>query len=70
MKISFSKHAAQRMCERGIQKEEVVSAVLASERVEKRHGKFYAKKKTARGLLEVVFERKSSNLIVVTVYWL
>ncbi|MFA6064482.1 MAG: DUF4258 domain-containing protein [archaeon] len=69
MKVILTKHAEQRALERNISKDEIFDGLVNPYNLEKRNEKNYCQKYTSRGVIEIVFERKDNNLIVITVYW-
>ena len=69
MKIVFTKHAEQRALERNITKDEIIDGLVNPYKLEKIGDKNHCQKYTSRGIIEIVFERIDSNLIVITVYW-
>lgn len=70
MKLVFSNHAEQRIIKRKITKEEVVETIMHPDITLKKHGKYYAQKRTQRGLIEVVYERTEKHIKIITLYWL
>ena len=69
MRIVFTEHAKERIKKRGISEDEVTNTIKHPEKVEKKHGKYYARKNIGRGKIEVVYE-KENYIKVVTVYWI
>jgi hypothetical protein len=69
MQIIFTKHAQRRMVERNIPKEDILDGLANPYRLEKDQNKGTCQKLTPRGIIEIVFEKKDNNLIVITAYW-
>ena len=67
MKIVLTQHVTEHMEERGISEDEVINTVKYSENTRKIDELYYAQKKTAQGIIEVVYE-KQSYIKVITVY--
>lgn len=70
MKVIFTNHSEERAKERNITKEEILEGLINPYKLQKINGKGYCQKITSRGIIEIVFESKENNLIVITVYWL
>jgi hypothetical protein len=69
MNVIFTTHAEQRAKERNITKEEIINGLINPYKLQKTEEKNYCQKMTSRGVIEIVFQRKENNLIVITVYW-
>jgi len=63
----LTRHVKEQMEERGISEDEVINTVKYPEGIRKIDELYYAKKKTAQGMIEVVYE-KQSYIKVITVY--
>ena len=70
MKIIFTLHANQRIKRRKLLNEEVTDAIKNPDKIVKKQGKFYYRKKLNRGSIEVVVEKTENNLNIITVYWI
>jgi hypothetical protein len=68
MRVLFTLHALQRMTDRRILREEIIDAIRAPSRIERRHGKYYVQKQLDRGKIEVCIE-KETHIKVITAYW-
>ncbi len=68
MNVIFTIHAEQRAKERNITKEEIIDCLYNPYKLQKIENKHYCQKITPRGVIEIVFERKENNLIVITAY--
>ena len=62
MEITFTIHAELRLGRRKILKEEVIDAIKFSDKIIKKHSKYYYQKKLNRGTIEVVVEKNENNL--------
>ena len=69
MKIVLTRHVKEQMEERGVSEDEVINTVKYSENTRKIDELYYAQKKTAQSIIEVVYE-KQSYIKVITVYLL
>jgi len=70
MQIHFTKHAFERMKQRGISKEEVLLAINNPEIMIKKHGKHYYRKILIRGNIEIVCDKRENNIKIITLYWI
>ena len=68
MEIIFTQHALERIGKRKILKEEAIDCVRYPDKIHKKHGKHYFQKKTGRGTIEAVCEKKD-YIKIITVYW-
>lgn len=69
MKIVFTLHAKVRLERRKILKAEAIDAIKMPDTALKKQEKYYFQKKFSRGKIEVVCEKTSDYLKVITVYW-
>ena len=69
MPLKFTKHALRRMTVRGISEEEILIAIETPEKTFKKNEKQISTRTLAQGCLEVVFEKKDNDLMVITAYW-
>jgi len=70
MKIEFTIHALDRIKKRKILKQEIIDAIKYSDKIIKKHGKYYYQKKLDRGSIEICCEKTENNIKVITIYWL
>ncbi|MDO8625611.1 MAG: DUF4258 domain-containing protein [Candidatus Diapherotrites archaeon] len=69
MEVIFTRHALARLESRGIVQEMVLDAVRFPTVTLKKYGKYYFLKETQNGTIEVVCEKTTDCLKVITVYW-
>ena len=70
MKITFTIHAKNQINERNILNEEVTDSIHHPDKIIKKYGKHFYRKRLDRGEIEIVCERIENNIKVITVYWL
>ncbi len=70
MKIIFTLHAEERLEKRKVLREEIIDAVNYPTDIEKKHDKYYCRKRLNRGMIEIVYEKTESNIKVITLYWI
>lgn len=68
--IILTKHAKDRMIERGILKRDIERALLNPERVNRENHKIIASKKINKEILEVVYVVENNKKIILTCYFL
>lgn len=68
MEFIFTRHVLERLEKRKISREEAIDCAQFPDSVHKKHGKHYFQKKTARGTIEAVCEKKD-YIKIITVYW-
>lgn len=69
MDLVFTTHAMTRMASRGLSKNDVFFCLRYPDKMLKRHGKRFYRKKVREGCVEVCCELKDTLLYVITVYW-
>lgn len=67
MRLIVTKHAEARMFERNISVDSL-DLIDVNSFSDKENGKYSVKLKLAQGFVEVVFEKKDSDLIIITAY--
>lgn len=68
--IILTKHAKDRIIERGILKRDIEKVLLNPEQVERENHKIIASKKINREILEVVYVVENNKKIILTCYYL
>ncbi len=57
MKVIFTEHIKDRIKRRKLTEDEILNTIKYPEKIDKREGKYYAKKNIGRGKIEVVYEK-------------
>jgi hypothetical protein len=70
MKIVFTLHANERIIKRKISKQDVLFAIKNPDNMKRKRSKYFFRKRTQNGVIEVVCQRKENNLKIITLYWL
>ena len=78
MKIRLTTHAKERIEKRKITEDEIINTIKFPEKLNKKHGRYYAQKDIGRGKIEVVYEKienieeieKGKYLNIITIYWI
>ncbi|MBW3019596.1 DUF4258 domain-containing protein [Candidatus Woesearchaeota archaeon] len=68
MRISMTNHLLARLKTRRILEQEVIDAIQYPDKIIKKCGLYFYRKRLSRGIIEVVVER-TSFLNIITVYW-
>ncbi len=69
MNIIFTHHALEKIHERRITKDEVLSTIKYPEETRKIGDKYYVQKNIGRGVIQVVFTRER-YIKVITIHWM
>ena len=70
MKIQFTRHAVRRFNKRKILEHEVTETIQHPEKIIKKYGLYYFRKRLDRGWIEVCCEKTLKHIKVISVYWL
>ena len=71
MSIVLTDHAKLRMAQRGITQEEIKSVIDDPRAIkESFKERAAARKKMAKGTLEVIYRKSEGNFIIITCYWI
>ncbi len=71
MDIIFTKHAKIRISQRKISEEDVKSAIKTPDAIsETFRERLTARKKFAKGTLEVIHKKSEKKIIIITCYWI
>ena len=68
--IIFTKHAKDRMRERGILKSDIEKVILNPDKIQREDGRVTASKKINKEILEIVYVIENHNKIILTCYYI
>jgi len=70
MKIIFTQHALDRLEKRKVIKYEAEDAIKFPDKIIKKHGEYFFRKRLDRGIIEICCEKTENNIKIITLYWL
>lgn len=68
--LIFTKHAQQRMKERGVSRKEVGAVIFNPDKINRENGRVIASRRINEEILEVIYVAENNKRIILTCYYL